>query len=98
MIEKINYFPLWSNPNNCLIGCKDNLFIYVCIYTKYDNLILPRLAEQITGYLLVNPEKIGYYLNPNIHVGMILQHLARVFAKDMSVNPFEEVIKFVEGK
>ena len=77
---------------------KDNLFIYVCIYLKYDNLILPRLAEQITGYLLENPEKIGYYLNPNIHVGMILQHLAKVFTLDASVNIFEEVVKFVEGQ
>lgn len=77
---------------------KDNLFIYVCIYVKYDNVAMPDLAGQIAAYLLENPDKIGYYLNPNIHVGMILQHLARVFAKDMSVNPFEEVIKFVEGK
>ena len=77
---------------------KDNLFIYVCIYVKYDNMVMPNLAGQIAAYLLENPDKIGYYLNPNIHVGMILQHLARVFAKDMSVNPFEEVIKFVEGK
>ena len=77
---------------------KDNLFIYVCIYTKYDNIVLPRLAEQISAYLLENPEKIGYYLNPNIHVGMILQHLAKVFTKNPGANIFEEVIKFVEGK
>lgn len=77
---------------------KDNLFIYVCIYIKYDNKILPKLAEQISAYLLENPDKIGYYLNPNIHVGMILQHLAKVFAKNPGANIFEEVIKFVEGK
>ena len=77
---------------------KDNLFIYVCIYTKYDNIVLPKLAEQISAYLLENPDKIGYYLNPNIYVGMILKHLAKVFMEDGSANIFEEVIKFVEGK
>ena len=77
---------------------KDNLFIYVCIYVKYDNKVMANLAGQIAAYLLENPDKIGYYLNPNIHVGMILKHLAKVFMEDGSANIFEEIIKFVEGK
>lgn len=47
MIEKINYFPLWSNPNNCLIGCKDNLFIYLCILhaNSYTQILSPNIAS-----------------------------------------------------
>ena len=39
---------------------KDNLFIYVCIYVKYDNVAMPDLAGQIAAYLLENPDRTIY--------------------------------------
>lgn len=68
--------------------------IYLAVYCKYDNNIIPDLPRIISTYLLSNPNKINLYINQNIHVGMILEYLA---TKDLKkINILEEVINYVE--
>lgn len=49
--------------------------IYISIHRKYQNLILPKLPDYIVSYLLKNPQKLSYYLNPKITVENLLKHL-----------------------
>ena len=68
--------------------------IYLAVYYKYDNNIIPDHTRIISTYLLSNPNKINLYINQNIHVGMILEYLA---TKDLKkINILEEVINYVE--
>lgn len=70
--------------------------IYVCIYTKYDNNILPQIPKMIVAYLLENPSKFGLYLNNRIHIGMILDKLATLFKDNQEIDILDEIIKLVE--
>lgn len=75
----------------------ENHHIYICIYVKFDNNIIPCIPQLIVSYLLDNPEKVDYYLNNKIHIGMILEHLSNMYRLKGNINILEEIIRFVEG-
>ena len=75
---------------------RDRHFIYMAIYCKYDNNILPQIPRVLVSYLLDNPGKIDFYLNKNIHVGMLLERLCKVFKEKEEINILEEIVQYVE--
>ena len=70
--------------------------LYVCLYFKYDNNIIPELPRILVSYLLDHPEKISFYINKTIHVGMILYMLAIKYAENPNIDILEEIIQYVE--
>ncbi len=70
--------------------------IYVCLYFKYDNNIIPELPRILVSYLLDYPDKISFYINNTIHVGMILYMLAIKYAANPNIDILEEIINYVE--
>ena len=50
----------------------------------------------LVSYLLDNPGKIDFYLNKNIHVGMLLERLCKVFKEKEEINILEEIKSYVE--
>lgn len=77
---------------------KNNHLIYVAIYIKYDNNIIPQIPSLIVAYLLEYPHKIDLYLNDKIHVGMLLDKLASSYKEKGNINILKEIISFVEDK
>lgn len=77
-------------PNN------RNLQLYTSIYFKYDNPNMPNLPKVIVSYLLDNPDKLGYYLTPKVHVGMLLDELARCYRQDSNYNLLEAIKTYME--
>ena len=68
--------------------------IYLSVYYKYDNNIIPTLPRIILTYLLQNPHKVNLYINKDIHVGMILKHLSGKSLEEKDI--LNEIIEFVE--
>lgn len=75
---------------------RDKHFLYMAIYCKYDNNILPQVPKVLVSYLLDNPGKIDFYLNNKVHIGMILERLSNVFREKEEINILEEIIQYVE--
>lgn len=75
---------------------RDKHFLYMAIYCKYDNNILPQVPKVLVSYLLDNPGKIDFYLNSKVHIGMILERLSNVFREKEEINILEEIIQYVE--
>ena len=75
---------------------RDKHFLYMAIYCKYDNNILPQVPKLLVSYLLDNPGKINFYLNSKVHIGMILERLSNVFREKEEINILEEIIQYVE--
>ena len=75
---------------------RDKHYLYMAIYCKYDNNILPQVPRVLVAYLLDNPGKIDFYLNNKIHIGMILERLSNVFKEKEEINILEEIIEYVE--
>lgn len=75
---------------------RDKHFIYMAIYCKYDNNVLPQIPRVLVSYLLDNPGKIDFYLNKNIHIGMLLERLSTAFRTKEEINILEEIINYVE--
>ncbi len=68
--------------------------IYLSVYYKYDNNIIPTLPRIILTYLLQNPQKINLYINKDIHVGMILSYLSGKSLEEKAI--LKEIIEYVE--
>lgn len=68
--------------------------LYLCIYYKYDNNIIPNLPRIILTYLLNNIDKVNLYMNRKIHVGMILEYLSKKNLKEKEI--LNEIINYVE--
>ena len=75
---------------------RDKHFLYMAIYCKYDNNILPQVPKVLVSYLLDNPGKIDFYLNSKVHIGMILERLSNVFREKEEINILDEIIQYVE--
>ena len=77
---------------------KNNHFIYTAIYFKYDNNVLPNITRILTTYLLKkeNQNKIEIYLRNDIHIGLILERLSKVFKTKNKIDILQEIIQFVE--
>ena len=73
-----------------------NLQIYVFVYYKYKNNVIPELPRILTSYLLMNPAKIPLYLNKNINVELILNQLAINYSNADSFDILEQIVKLVE--
>lgn len=70
--------------------------IYLSVYYKYDNNIIPTLPRIILTYILNNPQKANLYINKEIHVGMILNYLSGKSLEEKDI--LNEIVEFVEVK
>lgn len=77
---------------------KINHHTYMCIYAKYDNIIIPRIPKLVVGYLLKHPEKIHYYLTNRFTIGDVLDVLFRKYLESNKVDILKEIVNYVEGE
>ena len=70
--------------------------LYICIYFKYDNNVIPNLPRILVSYLLNYPDKISIYLSKNLHVGMILNMLAIKYVTNPNMDILTEILQYVE--
>ncbi len=75
---------------------KDRHALYMAIYFKYDNNLIPSIPKLLVSYLLDHPNKISLYLNKYIHIGIILERLCAIYQVKQNLDLLEEIIKFVE--
>ena len=71
--------------------------IYVLVYEKYLNPILPQIPLILTNYLINHPEKIPMYINDNITIEKVLKKIHFLTNGDNIDSILETLIKCVEG-
>ena len=81
---------------------EDLIGIETPIKYKFQNKMIPELAEIIRDYLFKNPNKLELYLSENITVDNLLRYLVTIDELknnyDLSTGDIlKEIIKFVEG-
>ena len=81
---------------------EDLIGIETPIKYKFQNKMIPELAEIIRDYLFKNPNKLELYLSENITVDNLLRYLVTIDELknnyDLSIGDIlKEIIKFVEG-
>ena len=81
---------------------EDLIGIETPIKYKFQNKMIPELAEIIRDYLFKNPNKLDLYLSENITVDNLLRYLVTIDELknnyDLSIGDIlKEIIKFVEG-
>ena len=81
---------------------EDLIGIETPIKYKFQNKMIPELAEIIRDYLFKNPNKLDLYLSENITVDNLLRYLVTIDELknnyDLSIGDIlKEIIKYVEG-
>ena len=81
---------------------EDLIGIETPIKYKFQNKMIPELAEIIRDYLFKNPNKLELYLSENITMDNLLRYLVTIDELknnyDLSIGDIlKEIIKFVEG-
>lgn len=76
---------------------KLNHWLYVSLYFKYGNNVIPQIPRILLSYLIKNPTKKDLYLNKNIKVEQILIILSDKYKdKRDETDILSEIIDFVE--
>lgn len=70
--------------------------LYMAIYFKYDNNLIPTIPKLLVSYLLEYPSRINLYLNNHIHIGMILERLCLMYETKGDIDILEEIKQYVE--
>ena len=81
---------------------EDLIGIETPIKYKFQNKMIPELAEIIRDYLFKNPNKLDLYLSENVTIENLLRYLVTIDELknnyDLSIGDIlKEIIKFVEG-
>ena len=81
---------------------EDLIGIETPIKYKFQNKMIPELAEIIRDYLFKNPNKLDLYLSENITMDNLLRYLVTIDELknnyDLSIGDIlKEIIKYVEG-
>ena len=71
--------------------------IYVLVYEKYTNPILPQIPLILTNYLMNNPEKISTYINDDITIEKVLKKIHFLTNGNNVASILETIINCVEG-
>ncbi len=75
---------------------KNNHLLYLSLFLKYNNNLIPDLPRILLSYILQNPDKRKTYLSDSISTELILAKIAEVFSKSKQIDVLNEIIKFVE--